>query len=65
MDPDEIIRLAREPGDQHRQALLQRATPTDAAQPAAREWLRRWRPRKMTIAPPACGCAAGRCAVCN
>ena len=37
----------------------------DAMVPAAREWLRRWAPKRMTLQPPACSCAAGRCAACN
>lgn len=37
----------------------------DRTLPAAREWLRRWAPKQMTLQPPACSCAAGRCAACN
>ena len=65
MDHDKLIRLAGEPGDPHRRALLARGSRTDAALPVAREWLRRWRPRPMVVELPSCGCAAGRCAVCN
>ena len=65
MDHDEIIRLAHEPGDPHRRALLALASRADGALPIAREWLRRWRPRPMVVSPPDCGCAAGRCALCN
>lgn len=37
----------------------------DHVEPAALEWLRRWAPK--TDAEPAlvCGCAAGRCGICN
>lgn len=38
---------------------------TDRTAPAAREWLRRWLPRGLPAQPPACSCAAGRCATCN
>jgi hypothetical protein len=65
MDRDELIRFAHEPGEPHRQALLALASRADGALPVAREWLRRWRPRRMVVDVPACGCAAGRCAVCN
>jgi hypothetical protein len=37
----------------------------DRTVPAAREWLRRWAPTQLTLRPPACTCAAGRCAACN
>jgi hypothetical protein len=39
--------------------------PADRREPAAAEWLRRWRPARAFAAGAACGCAAGRCAVCN
>jgi hypothetical protein len=38
---------------------------TDHTPPVAREWLRRWGPKRITVTPPACACAAGRCTVCN
>ena len=65
MDSDNLIHFAREPGDAHRRALVARAAHVDRAFPVAREWLRRWRPQPMVATPPDCGCAAGRCAVCN
>jgi hypothetical protein len=37
----------------------------DRTVPAAREWLRRWPPTRLALRPPACTCAAGRCAACN
>jgi hypothetical protein len=37
----------------------------DRSDPAALEWLRRWRPARSLSALPACSCAAGRCMVCN
>ena len=37
----------------------------DRVQPAALEWLRRWRPQRTRFAPPECACAAGRCVACN
>ena len=39
--------------------------PHDRTEPAAREWLRRWTPRKLPLQPPACSCAVGRCTACN
>jgi hypothetical protein len=37
----------------------------DRLEPAAAEWVRRWRPIGPTVSAPACACAAGRCLVCN
>jgi hypothetical protein len=39
----------------------------DRTHPAARSWLRLWRPRHPVGhgLVPACGCDAGRCAICN
>jgi len=31
----------------------------------AREWLRRWAPTRIELAPPDCSCASGRCPLCN
>ena len=39
--------------------------PADRSDPAALEWLRRWRPARSLSGLPACSCGAGRCAVCN
>jgi hypothetical protein len=41
--------------------------PADRSQPAALEWVRRWRPRHPVGhgSIPACGCPSGRCLVCN
>lgn len=39
--------------------------PADRSAPSAREWLRRWAPKREVAEPVVCGCAAGRCAVCN
>lgn len=40
---------------------------SDGHRPSAAEWVRRWRPERAAAANqlPACGCAAGRCVVCN
>ena len=65
MDPKDLIRFAREPGDPHRRALVDAGSRDDASMPIARDWLRRWRPRRMTVDAPVCGCARGHCAVCN
>ena len=45
--------------------LAARWSATDRHDPAAHEWLRRWRPRPATFVTPACTCVAGRCLVCN
>jgi hypothetical protein len=48
--------------------MLRRCWPgghADRSEPAALEWVRRWRPIRATAGLPACVCAAGRCAVCN
>jgi hypothetical protein len=65
MDPKDLMHYAREPGDPHRRALVEQGARDDAAVPVARDWLRRWRPRRIVLSPPACECAVGRCAVCN
>jgi len=38
---------------------------SDRTAPAAREWVRRWGPRRVGVLPPACSCRAGGCGVCN
>jgi hypothetical protein len=49
--------------------LLDRSWPGghgDTTRPVAAEWLRRWRPvRGSVVGLAACGCADGRCTVCN
>jgi hypothetical protein len=37
----------------------------DRTDPAALEWLPRWRPERGAPVPPGCSCPIGRCAVCN
>jgi hypothetical protein len=37
----------------------------DRSLPAAAEWLRRWRPQRLTAPAPSCTCGVGRCALCN
>ena len=39
--------------------------PADHTQPVAREWLRRWSPKRLTLEPPACSCPDGRCGTCH
>jgi hypothetical protein len=49
-------------------ALRIRAWPggsADRSEPGALGWLRRWRPTGPTPMPSVCGCARGRCLVCN
>ena len=47
--------------------LVRRSWPaaSDATQPAARDWVRRWGPSRMSAQPPECGCSAGNCGWCN
>ena len=37
----------------------------DRTESVAREWVRRWGPRRAGPLPPACRCAVGHCGVCN
>ncbi len=37
----------------------------DRSEPVARGWLRMWGPVKVIASVPACGCATGRCTICN
>jgi hypothetical protein len=37
----------------------------DRTESVAREWVRRWGPRRAGPMPPACRCATGHCGVCN
>jgi hypothetical protein len=49
-------------------AIFERCWPGgngDRTEPWAREWVRRWGPRGAGATPPVCGCADGRCRVCN
>jgi hypothetical protein len=49
-------------------ALHGRAWPgggNDRSEPGAFGWLRRWRPSGPSPLPPLCGCASGRCVLCN
>ena len=47
--------------------LLDRCWPggADRSVPVARTWLRAWGPSRTGAPIPACGCATGRCDVCN
>jgi hypothetical protein len=49
------------------EALVQRLWPGggDRSEPAAREWLRRWRPARAFPLEHGCDCSAGRCGYCN
>ena len=49
----------------HEERVLRGAAAADRSEPAAREWVRRWRPQPAAVALPACSCALGRCASCN
>jgi hypothetical protein len=40
----------------------------DRSEPVARGWLKMWypaHPTRIVVDVPACGCARGRCAICN
>ncbi len=37
----------------------------DRTEPSARAWLKQWRPARFAASVPVCGCADGRCTVCN
>jgi hypothetical protein len=37
----------------------------DRTEAVAREWVRRWGPRRAAPVPSACRCAVGHCGVCN
>jgi hypothetical protein len=37
----------------------------DRTEPAARAWVRRWRPERFAAVLVGCTCPEGRCAVCN
>src|SRR6476619_1679099 len=37
----------------------------DHLEPAALEWVRRWRPETAPSTALMCGCAAGACSICN
>lgn len=52
-------------GDLLAATLAARWSASDRHEPAAHEWLRRWRPKPATFIAPVCTCAAGRCLVCN
>ena len=39
--------------------------PADRTAPVAREWLRRWTPKRLTLSGPMCGCPDERCACAN
>jgi hypothetical protein len=70
-DISALIASARSPQSQRMIARSAGAVwpggPADRTQPAALEWVRRWSPRHPVSADdiPACGCARGRCQVCN
>jgi hypothetical protein len=58
-------RSARDPRALDR--LLVRCWPGggDRLEPSAVRWVRRWGPQRVAVTPPECGCAGGRCGVCN
>jgi hypothetical protein len=37
----------------------------DRSEPVARGWLRMWGPVRLVLDVPRCGCAGGRCTICN
>jgi len=73
MDDDRIrwhLEAARHESDAHRLAsrIVSFCWPggsDDRSEPAALDWVRRWRPATGGAALPVCSCAAGICGVCN
>ena len=68
----DLIRLASDRTDQESSdlaaSLFSRCWPgggTDSTQAGAREWVRRWAPKRLTAEPALCSCAEGHCAWCN
>jgi hypothetical protein len=65
------IRAAGRPlteSDRFAQGLVDYSWPSgthDRNEPIARGWLRMWGPNKLIVDVPRCGCAEGRCAICN
>jgi hypothetical protein len=45
--------------------LLADAITSERTEPAALQWVRRWHPDAIGAELPSCGCAAGRCTLCN
>jgi hypothetical protein len=67
-DIGDLIRAARSGRTDHMIApSIWPGGGADQTRPAAREWLRRWNPRHPVSGAdiPGCGCASGRCAICN
>jgi hypothetical protein len=61
-----ILRLATEHGaSSPLGAHLATGSANDRHEPAAAEWVRRWRPARAAAPLPSCACAAGRCGICN
>ena len=58
-----LIASAHERADDALRRLAHRGE--DRLEPMAVEWLRRWSPKPMLLVPADCGCAHGRCALCN
>jgi hypothetical protein len=68
MDRDDLAALIRGTGRPGSLALLlARCWPGggDRSEPAGRGWVRAWGPARSAARVPACGCATGRCGVCN
>jgi hypothetical protein len=73
-DDDVLAHIASIATRTHRDAqqltetLRARAWPggtDDRSEPGALAWLKRWRPGVPAPIPAVCGCARGRCLVCN
>ena len=67
MDPDNNITSLISSAHERADDVLRRLAPrtSDRLEPMALEWLRRWSPKPMLLVPADCGCARGRCALCN
>jgi len=61
---DRLARLIEARGSGRVAALLNEQR-TDTLQPAALGWLKSWGPAGLVPKLQACGCARGRCEICN
>ena len=65
------VRAAARPGAENRRLagyLMAACWPggvDDRSEPVGRGWLRMWGPVTIVVDTPRCGCARGRCRICN
>jgi hypothetical protein len=69
--PEHLEALSRRAPEDHQRVatvLASQCWPGGAADRVHRsalDWVRRWGPNRVTGLMPVCGCADGRCGVCN